>query len=230
MIVFDTHAAVHASVAEPMHATPPAAHDGAAMTWYQALETLRSRLRMSRQEFVTRLCIPSATYRSWKAHPARLPKVHLRREIERALNLRFHFDDLDRVMGWSAYTPRKRAAVRRVHSGPAADWLSMLDAILDELMGNADLSVDLIAVKLQMQPATIAALVLECTGRPFRQYLLLRRLHHARALLEADVLSVAEVARCCGFKHVTYFSRVFAREFTLAPKRLQMRARHERRS
>lgn len=226
MITFDTQAAVHEPFDEPMRATPQSEHDGIAMTWYEAMEALRSSLRMSRQEFVTHLCIPSATYRSWKAHPARLPKVHLRHEIERALNVRFHFDDGDRVIGWSAHASRKRAEVRRTHSGHACDWLPVLDAMLDELMGRSDLSVDLVAVHLQMQPATIAALVLECTGRTFRQHLLYRRLHRARALLEADVLSVTEVARHCGFRHVTYFSRVFAREFALAPKRLQMRMRH----
>jgi AraC-like DNA-binding protein len=228
MITFDTHAAVHEPFDEPMRATPPPEPDGAAMTWYEAMESLRSSLHMSRQEFVTHLCIPSATYRSWKAHPSRLPKVHLRHEIERALHLRFHFDDRDRIVGWSVYTSRKRAAVRPVHTGPASAWLPVLDAMLDELMGQSDLSVDLVAVHLQMQPATIAALVLECTGRTFRQHLMLRRLHRARALLEADMLSVTEVARSCGFRHVTYFSRVFAREFALAPKRLQMRVRHGR--
>jgi len=56
------------------------------------------------------------------------------------------------------------------------------------------------------------------TGHSPQQYILRQRLEHARTLLGNATLSIAEVARRCGFSGAAHFSRQFRRQYRTSPR------------
>ena len=55
------------------------------------------------------------------------------------------------------------------------------------------------------------------TGCTFHQYLNRVRLHHAARQLRESGRSVLDISLECGFQNVTYFNRMFKREFGMPP-------------
>lgn len=51
------------------------------------------------------------------------------------------------------------------------------------------------------------------------RYLTLRRIEHAQAMLETKSLTVTEIAECCGFSDIYYFSKVFKQICGLPPSK-----------
>ena len=49
------------------------------------------------------------------------------------------------------------------------------------------------------------------------RYLILKRIEHAKSLLETQSMRVADVAEYCGFSDVYYFSKVFKKETGIVP-------------
>ena len=58
------------------------------------------------------------------------------------------------------------------------------------------------------------------------RYLVLTRMDHARELLQAPGISVAEAALRCGFRDIYYFSRVFKAETGIPPSRWKAAGRY----
>lgn len=55
------------------------------------------------------------------------------------------------------------------------------------------------------------------TGRSFHQYLNQIRLEHAVSLLENTTMSILNIALECGYSNITYFNRIFYKNFHLSP-------------
>ncbi len=56
-------------------------------------------------------------------------------------------------------------------------------------------------------------------GTPPNRYIILRRIEHAKSLLETRSLTVTEVAARCGFSDVYYFSKIFKQICGISPSK-----------
>lgn len=53
------------------------------------------------------------------------------------------------------------------------------------------------------------------------KWLLKKRLHHSRYLLETRNINIAEVAYSCGFENTSHFSKVFRKEYGMTPSEVR---------
>jgi two-component system response regulator YesN len=51
------------------------------------------------------------------------------------------------------------------------------------------------------------------------QYIITRKIEHAKGLLSAGGLTISEIALLCGFADVYYFSKVFKKETGITPSK-----------
>ena len=58
-----------------------------------------------------------------------------------------------------------------------------------------------------------------CFDTTPNRYLVMRRIEQAKSMLEAQSLTVTEIAELCGFSDVYYFSKVFKQETGISPNR-----------
>lgn len=66
-------------------------------------------------------------------------------------------------------------------------------------------------------PNYISNMIKSCTGLPLHKYLLHARLENAVKLLEAQNLTVSEIAKMCGFGDLSCFSKYFKKETGISP-------------
>jgi AraC-like DNA-binding protein len=52
---------------------------------------------------------------------------------------------------------------------------------------------------------------------PLTDYIITKRLEHAKSLLCGTELYIKEIVDRCGFMDVCYFSRIFKRQFSVSP-------------
>lgn len=103
-------------------------------------------------------------------------------------------------------------------------------AILQEIersSSNPTLSAKRIAAELGITPRYVH-LLLEETGRSFRQHLLTKRLEIAEALLREPLRhksKISDIATEAGFADLSYFNRVFRRHFGATPSDIREAAR-----
>lgn len=87
----------------------------------------------------------------------------------------------------------------------------------------ADLSLKTHAASLNANASYLSDLFRKETGQTLTEFVMGRRIDHARFLLASTRLPIAEVARQCGIPDDNYFSKVFKKHTQLTPK--QFRAR-----
>lgn len=83
------------------------------------------------------------------------------------------------------------------------------------------LTLERIASAAGLHPNYASALFRQRTGTPLFAYIRSRRLGRARALLETSTLTVAEVARRCGFRSAPSFHRALRAAFGATPAGLR---------
>lgn len=76
-----------------------------------------------------------------------------------------------------------------------------------------------LARALHVSPSRAGHLVTAAFGCPFQELLLAERMTRARNLLLSTDYPQKEIARCCGFGTVHYFSRMFRRFYGMPPGR-----------
>lgn len=94
-------------------------------------------------------------------------------------------------------------------------------------LSRSDLSVAMIAAKHGISPRYVQMLF-ENEGTTFSEFVLSRRLEHARVLLmnpAYDTLRIAELALQSGFSDVSYFNRTFRRRFGETPRDVREKQR-----
>lgn len=79
------------------------------------------------------------------------------------------------------------------------------------------LRIDRIAEKVNMRPETFSRLFQRYTGRTPHDYLTIRRINAAKALLKLTTLSIKQIAIKCGFGDSSYFCLTFRRHEGMTP-------------
>jgi AraC-like DNA-binding protein len=74
-----------------------------------------------------------------------------------------------------------------------------------------------LAQRLDMHRSRLSRLFRDEIGISPSAYITQRRLQKAMSALRETTLTVAEIARACGFPHPDYFCRLFRKQFDLTP-------------
>jgi AraC-like DNA-binding protein len=101
-----------------------------------------------------------------------------------------------------------------------------VDSIYDAAMAMTGRSVDSLDVAIArtgLTTRTFARRFQQMTGETPQSYIRVQRLRRAATLLEAGMLSVAEVAEACGYLSVTSFTKAFRNEYRCAPSQWRSR-------
>jgi two-component system, response regulator YesN len=93
-----------------------------------------------------------------------------------------------------------------------------IHAIIDGNFANPNLSVDLIAEKLNLSPAHVGRVYRSLTGRSIQEALNQKRLESARELLLREKITIAEICDTVGIANPMYFYAQFKKQFGLTPK------------
>jgi AraC-like DNA-binding protein len=103
--------------------------------------------------------------------------------------------------------------------------LGRLDAWLDLHYSDPGADVEGMAAAVHMSPRTLQRKLKSLTGQTPAARLRDVRLERARDRLAAEDRSVTEIGLECGFASAQYFSRVFRRQFGVAPDQWRRSAR-----
>lgn len=94
-----------------------------------------------------------------------------------------------------------------------------IQEILEELdrTHGRDFSLEALAERYFVSPGCLSAHFRRLVGISPMQYAMQSRLAHARMLLQSTELSMADIARQCGWQDVSNFVRRFRRQFQVTP-------------
>jgi AraC-like DNA-binding protein len=94
---------------------------------------------------------------------------------------------------------------------------------INEHLYDPTLYITKVADHFRISAPTLQKQIKQSTGQTFLGYVEKRRLDRACDLLSNSRKSVTEIARACGFSHVSTFSRAFKQFYGFSPSRLQTR-------
>lgn len=98
------------------------------------------------------------------------------------------------------------------------DFLTVVDAIIEQQMSRMKVSATSVADELNMQPQRLHRLVKSATGMSAFAYITRYRLELAKKhLRESDMLTVAKIGHICGFEEPTHFTRFFKHATGMTP-------------
>lgn len=80
-----------------------------------------------------------------------------------------------------------------------------------------DISIEMVAEKLELSTATVREAVPEITGKMYKDYIIFLRIEYAKKLMQEESLSVAEVCSAVGYSSVSYFIRLFKEATGVTP-------------
>ena len=101
--------------------------------------------------------------------------------------------------------------------GETVRFLSQFNRILEEELSNTELSVDLLADKMNMGRASFYNKFTKLTATSPNSYLAKFRLNKAKELMKQETFSISEVSIMTGFRNATYFSTFFKKEMGIPP-------------
>ncbi len=107
------------------------------------------------------------------------------------------------------------------------EFLEKVDAVIDKHLSDAVFGADDFASEMAMGRTIFFRKVKGVTGFSPKEYLRIRRMKKAAALLAEGRLSVSAVAYEVGLKDPFYFSRCFKQQFGMTPSEYVRRAREE---
>lgn len=107
--------------------------------------------------------------------------------------------------------------MRDLQGGMSAGKLKQIISYIDESL-TSKLSLAKIAAAAGMSASHLQALFRNATGLSIHQYVLRRRVEHARLLLRNGDLAVSQVALASGFAHQSHLARHMRRIVGISPK------------
>lgn len=105
-------------------------------------------------------------------------------------------------------------------------FLTRLNDVVYGMMGNSNLSSDMVADKMCMSLSQLNRKVKAITGFSSSGYILQMRLDKAKRMLASTEIPVGDIATKCGFPEMSYFSRIFKQTFQMTPS--QYRKSHQK--
>lgn len=97
------------------------------------------------------------------------------------------------------------------------NFLTRLNDVIYGMMGNSNLSSDMVADRMCMSLSQLNRKIKAITGFSSSGYVLQMRLDKAKRILASTDTPVGDVAMKCGFPEMSYFSRVFKQTFQMTP-------------
>lgn len=139
-------------------------------------------------------------------------KEELLIEVQKSINLReklrFYYQSL------TSHTPLTNLPVPEPEE---ASFVKTVRQIIEAHLDNEQLSVESLAVNLDLSRSQVTRKVKSLTGMTTVQFIQDIRLANARTLLQDDSTSVAEIAYQVGFSDPRYFSKSFKSKFGYSP-------------
>lgn len=105
----------------------------------------------------------------------------------------------------------------KLHNDANMKFMQNVNAIIHAEIKNPELNSTYIAAQMAMSVSQLSRKINGITGYPTISYVLQLKLSKAKKMLEVKNVSITEVSDACGFYYVSYFSRVFKKEFGLPP-------------
>lgn len=99
----------------------------------------------------------------------------------------------------------------------SSDFMARLMAAVEELIPQADKTIDDLAARFHTSPRNFRRKVLSAVQMTPKELLKVRRLQHAADLLKSTDLSVTEISYRCGYASQSNFNRQFKTVFDCAP-------------
>lgn len=82
----------------------------------------------------------------------------------------------------------------------------------------ADLTLNTLAHKLNVNPSYLSTLFKKETGVTLTEYVNRRRIEHSILLLNSTSLQIQTIAQHCGIPDVNYFTKMFKKQIGKTPK------------
>ncbi len=146
--------------------------------------------------------------------------------IERPETLNLAVGHVHEIVSYILGAARDGAAAEKAR-GPAAARLRAIKADVVENICSRELSIVSVAARHQVTPRYVRKLF-EGEGVTFSEFVLAQRLARARRMLadpRHDAETISAIAFACGFGNLSYFNRVFRRQYTVTPTAIRETAR-----
>jgi YesN/AraC family two-component response regulator len=109
----------------------------------------------------------------------------------------------------------------KLESDANLKFLQTITDIIHSEMDNPELNSTFLADKMAMSISQLSRKLNGITGYSTISYVLQVKLNKAKKMLSEENISITEVSDACGFYDVSYFSRVFKKEFGISPSHFQ---------
>ncbi|MDO3695639.1 two-component regulator propeller domain-containing protein [Wenyingzhuangia sp. chi5] len=106
------------------------------------------------------------------------------------------------------------------HSQIDIDLITEIKELIDEHMGNSDLTMGFLCETLAMSTSKLYRKITQLTDMSPSEFIRTIRLKKSAELLKTKKYNVSEVANMVGFNDPLYFSRCFKKQFGIAPSTL----------
>lgn len=109
----------------------------------------------------------------------------------------------------------------RLHNDENLKFLQKVIEIIHSELNNPNFNAAFVADKMAVSPSQLSRKLNQITGFSTSSYILKVKLNKAKKMLHDTSISLGEVADVCGFYDLSYFSRVFKKEFGITPSQYQ---------
>lgn len=109
----------------------------------------------------------------------------------------------------------------RTHNDENLKFLQKVVDIIHSELNNPEFSATFLADKMAISTSQLSRKLNQTTGFSTTSYILQVKLSKAKKMLHDSSVSLSEVADSCGFYDLSYFSRVFKKEFGITPSQYQ---------
>ena len=118
-------------------------------------------------------------------------------------------------------TITRHGSENKLDSDANLKFLQTITNIIQSEINNSELNSTFLADKMAMSISQLSRKINGITGYSTISYVLQLKLNKAKKMLADDNISITEVSDVCGFYDVSYFSRVFKKEFGVSPSHYQ---------
>ena len=107
--------------------------------------------------------------------------------------------------------------------------ISAVCELIHQNIAQEELGLALIASKMNYSPSYLSRIFTKYVGISLMDYIAMKRMEVATALLRNSQMNITEIAGCIGYRNANYFSRVFKNSFGCLPTEYRQACREGRR-
>ncbi|MDY0102297.1 MAG: ATP-binding protein [Lentimicrobium sp.] len=115
----------------------------------------------------------------------------------------------------------RNGSENKLDSDANLKFLQTITNFIHSEMDNPEMNSAFLADKMAMSISQLSRKINGITGYSTISYVLQLKLNKAKKMLTDENISITEVSDACGFYDVSYFSRVFKKEFGISPSHYQ---------